>query len=52
MQKETTTKASQNDTNDAVRCYKCRKLGHLITNYPLLKTKLYRFKSKKAMCTT
>lgn len=35
-----------------MRCYKCMKLGHMMENYPPLKTKLDKYKHKKAMYKT
>lgn len=50
--KECTTKTSENDTNDGLRCYKYKKLGHMMVNFPLLKAKPKNFKRKKAMCAS
>lgn len=35
-----------------MKCYRCKKLGHIMENFPLLKNKLYKYKRKKAVGAT
>lgn len=45
-------KAPKDDSDDVIKCYKCRKPGYMMANCLLLNSKSDKFKRKKVTCAT